>query len=102
HSLLCPASHCSPPRRSSDLDKRMLALLEQAKAAGVKPRSATAARLDGMAGGMRHQGVVALAQANVLAVDVDEVLDHLEDRGEPRSEEHTSELQSRGNLVCRL
>lgn len=64
-------------------DKRMLALLEQAKAAGVKPRSATAARLDGMAGGMRHQGVVALAQANVLAVDVDEVLDYLEDRGEP-------------------
>src|SRR5437660_3110863 len=24
------------------------------------------------------------------------------DRGEPRSEEHTSELQSRGHLVCRL
>lgn len=64
-------------------DKRMLTLLEQAEAAGVKPRRANAARLDGMAGGMRHQGVVALAQANVLAVDVDEVLDTLEDRKEP-------------------
>lgn len=64
-------------------DKRMANLLEQAAAAGVKPRAATAARLDGLAGGMRHQGVVALAQANVLAVDVDEVLDTLEDRGEP-------------------
>src|SRR5690606_41030349 len=35
-----------------------------------------------------------------------DVLDALEDLaerlGEPRSEEHTSELQSRENLVCRL
>lgn len=64
-------------------DKRMLSLIEQAEAVGVKPRRANAARLDGMAGGMRHQGVVALAQANVLALDVDEVLDTLEDRNEP-------------------
>ncbi len=64
-------------------DKRILNLIEQAKAAGVKPRTVPAARLDGMSGGMRHQGVVALAQAHVLAVDVDEVLDELEDKGEP-------------------
>jgi len=64
-------------------DKRMLALLEQAAAAGLKRHGVNAARLDGLAGGMRHQGVVALAQAHVLAVDVDEVLDQLEDRGQP-------------------
>lgn len=63
-------------------DKRMRAFIEQAEAAGLKGRPVAASRLDGLAGGMRHQGVVALAQANVLAVDVDEVLDHLEDRGE--------------------
>src|SRR5688572_32741992 len=27
---------------------------------------------------------------------------HRRDRGRPRSEEHTSELQSQSNLVCRL
>ena len=42
-----------------------------------------AERLDGLSRGVRHQGVVALAQANPLAVDVDEVLDLLEDKGEP-------------------
>lgn len=64
-------------------DKRMQALLEQAAAAGLKCRGVPGSRLDGMAGGMRHQGVVAMAEANVLAVDVDEVLDGLEDRGQP-------------------
>lgn len=62
-------------------DKRMQGLIDHAEAAGVKPRMVPATRLDGMAGGMRHQGVLALAQANVLAVDVDEVLDQLEDQG---------------------
>jgi len=64
-------------------DKRMQGLLEQAEAAGLKCHGVRATRLDGLAGGMRHQGVVALAQANVLAVDVDEILDTLEDKGEP-------------------
>src|SRR5690606_10501333 len=64
-------------------DKRMQSLFEQAKSAGLKCHAVPAARLDGLAGGLRHQGVVALAQANVLAVDVDEVLDELEDRKQP-------------------
>jgi len=64
-------------------DKRMQGLLEQAAAAGLKCRGVPASRLDGLAGGMRHQGVVGLAEANPLAIDVDEVLDHLEDRKEP-------------------
>src|SRR5690625_6302187 len=31
-----------------------------------------------------------------------EVVERYDDRTPPRSEEHTSELQSRGHLVCRL
>jgi len=64
-------------------DKRMQSLLDSAAAAGLKCHGVRSERLDGLAGGMRHQGVVALAQANVLAVDIDEVLDDLEARNEP-------------------
>src|SRR6266536_3856327 len=39
-----------------------------------------------------HRWFAALFEAFVVALD----------RGEPRSEEHTSELQSRVDLVCRL
>ncbi|MEI2414887.1 23S rRNA (guanosine(2251)-2'-O)-methyltransferase RlmB [Orrella sp. JC864] len=56
-------------------DKRMLALLEQAQRAGRPVHAVDAQRLDGLARGTRHQGVVALAQARSLAVDIDEVLE---------------------------
>src|SRR5688572_31154014 len=39
-------------------------------------------------------------QRNVLAIGADEVAQHAQ--AEIRSEEHTSELQSQSNLVCRL
>jgi len=68
---------------ASRRDKRMLGFIQQAEAAGLKPRAIPADRLDGLARGTRHQGVVALAHARELAVDVDEVLDGLEDSGEP-------------------
>src|SRR5437870_9533096 len=42
---------------------------------------------------MRHSCAVALLQAGI---DISVIRDYL------RSEEHTSELQSRGHLVCRL
>lgn len=64
-------------------DKRMAALLAQIEAACLKRHAVPGARLDGLARGMRHQGIVALAEANVLAVDVDEILDGLEEKGEP-------------------
>src|SRR5437870_10893831 len=56
-----------------------------------------------VAEGHLHQGHLALFQAQ----ESDEVAhrDRLFDEGgeqEKRSEEHTSELQSRGHLVCRL
>ncbi|GAA4335586.1 23S rRNA (guanosine(2251)-2'-O)-methyltransferase RlmB [Pigmentiphaga soli] len=56
-------------------DRRMLALLEQAQAAGRPVHPVAADRLEGLARGQRHQGVVALAESLALAMDVDEVLD---------------------------
>ena len=59
-------------------DKRMQALIEQATAAGRKVHPVTADRLDGLTGGSRHQGVVAIADVRRLADDLDEVLDGIE------------------------
>ncbi|NYT45107.1 23S rRNA (guanosine(2251)-2'-O)-methyltransferase RlmB [Pollutimonas thiosulfatoxidans] len=68
---------------ASRRDKRMQGFIEQAQAANIKVRPVATDRLDGLARGTRHQGVVALAEARTLALDVDEVLDLLEDRAEP-------------------
>src|SRR5690625_5665180 len=61
---------------------------------------------------MVEQGGVSVKQEKsrgqnptVLRFDVESLIPHvnkLEERGVRRSEEHTSELQSRGHLVCRL
>lgn len=59
-------------------DKRMASLIEQAERAGRKVHPVPAERLEGLARGTRHQGVVALAEPRLLAVDVDEVLDVVE------------------------
>ncbi len=59
-------------------DKRMQALIEQATAAGRSVHPVGADRLDGLAGGSRHQGVVAVADARRLADDLDEVLDGIQ------------------------
>ncbi|MFA5522392.1 MAG: 23S rRNA (guanosine(2251)-2'-O)-methyltransferase RlmB [Castellaniella sp.] len=64
-------------------DRRMTALVDAAAAAGVRVQPVDAARLDTLSRGVRHQGVLARARALALAVDVDELLDDLEARGEP-------------------
>lgn len=64
-------------------DKRMQAFIAQAQAANVRVHPVAAERLDGLARGVRHQGVVALAHEHRLAIDVDEVLDLLEDKSRP-------------------
>jgi 23S rRNA (guanosine2251-2'-O)-methyltransferase len=56
-------------------DRRMQSLIEQIQAAGCKLHPVGQPRLDGLARGQRHQGVVALADGLELAMDVDEVLD---------------------------
>jgi 23S rRNA (guanosine2251-2'-O)-methyltransferase len=68
---------------ASRRDKRMQTFIEQAQAAKVAVRPVPSERLDGLARGTRHQGVVALAEANILAIDVEEVMDVLEDQGRP-------------------
>jgi 23S rRNA (guanosine2251-2'-O)-methyltransferase len=68
---------------ASRRDKRMQTFIEQAQAANIRVHPVSAERLDGLARGIRHQGVVALAEADKLAVDVDEVLDYLEDKNQP-------------------
>jgi len=56
-------------------DARMQALVEQAQRAGRPVHPVDAARLEGLARGTRHQGVVAIADAVKPAGDIDEVLD---------------------------
>lgn len=68
---------------ASRRDKRMQSFIEQAQAANIRVRPVPADRLDGLARGTRHQGVVALADTREIAADVDEVLDLLEDKAEP-------------------
>ncbi|MDN5841983.1 MAG: 23S rRNA (guanosine(2251)-2'-O)-methyltransferase RlmB [Alcaligenaceae bacterium] len=68
---------------ASRRDRRMTNFTQQIEAAGVRWHPVDSGRLDGLARGARHQGVVALAQAQPLAVDVDDVLDVLEDQAGP-------------------
>lgn len=59
-------------------DPRMKDLLKSAAAANVRVMTVPGQRLDGMAGGGRHQGVVAVVDALQLPQFVDDVLDVLE------------------------
>ncbi|MSQ59481.1 MAG: 23S rRNA (guanosine(2251)-2'-O)-methyltransferase RlmB [Betaproteobacteria bacterium] len=56
-------------------DARGNALAELAQSKGVKVLPMEAQRLDGMAGGARHQGVVARATVNTKQADLDDILD---------------------------
>ncbi len=56
-------------------DKRMAQLLALIAQQAIELHQVDAARLDQLANGQRHQGVVAMAQAIDLAQDLDEVLD---------------------------
>jgi 23S rRNA (guanosine2251-2'-O)-methyltransferase len=56
-------------------DPRIRRLLDAAQSAGVRVHSADAMRLDGLARGSRHQGVVAFVQSQALASSLDEVLE---------------------------
>jgi len=58
-------------------DKRMQSLIELANSTGCAVHPVSMDRLDGLTGGSRHQGVVAIADPRKLAADLDEVLDTL-------------------------
>jgi len=56
-------------------DKRMTSLIAFVKDHGVRCHMADAARLDQLANGVRHQGVIAMVESLDLAQDLDEVFD---------------------------
>jgi 23S rRNA (guanosine2251-2'-O)-methyltransferase len=58
-------------------DARARDLLKVAAAAGVRVLPVDAARLDGMAGGARHQGVVARVEATAKYLTIDDVMSGL-------------------------
>src|SRR2546430_13441366 len=63
------------------------------------PRFLNPAGLAGLKGGHATIGVTLI---NVDGGFTDDILQRTSDLNDPRSEEHTSELQSQSNLVCRL
>src|SRR5690606_40544672 len=88
------ALHLFPTRRSSDLPSLRTIFKELEADLGI-PRPAT-----GDLTGWARQGVLLLNA--VLTVRAGQPRSHAGKGWEQRSEEHTSELQSRENLVCRL
>ncbi|CCG18952.1 putative tRNA/rRNA methyltransferase [Taylorella asinigenitalis 14/45] len=60
---------------SSRRDARMQSLLDKARECNLKIYGVDIQRLDSLAKGIKHQGVVAIATTQQLAVNVDDVLD---------------------------
>jgi 23S rRNA (guanosine2251-2'-O)-methyltransferase len=60
------------------IDKRMQGLLDLAKAKNLRVMHADSARLDGMSGHARHQGVVAMVTPSQLPQFIDDVLETIE------------------------
>src|SRR5690606_39780634 len=91
-----------PTRRSSELEQRLdAAVLERRAAEHRHERRAVATdRLDGPPADGRLDFLFRDLLARQVLLE-DRVVD-LADLFNERSEEHTSELQSRENLVCRL
>src|SRR5207302_9787531 len=98
-----PVSTCTfPTRRSSDLGARRIEVLSVSLAGADRPEGGAGriaeADCAGTPPGAHSASATTLALARWGAtVHHPRVLERL-----PRSEEHTSELQSRENLVCRL
>src|SRR5699024_12802717 len=87
------ALHSFPTRRSSDLQLELAGIQDPAQIEIVERESA-----DYMAGSVISQNVAAGE-----GMDFDSTITLTVSTGaEERSEEHTSELQSRFDLVCRL
>src|SRR5207253_10478220 len=96
------ALHSFPTRRSSDLAHCRLELPGKAVSLQVTPRREHRdLRLEALAGYALCDGE---AEVHVRLIFHPLGPDDLEEAARPdvtRSEEHTSELQSRGHLVCR-
>ena len=82
HAILAKLRHSADDVKEIYLaegrqDGRVRDLLKAAENAGVRVMPVDAARLDGMAGGQRHQGVVAKVSAVQRHVTLDDVLETL-------------------------
>src|SRR5690606_41403839 len=96
-ALLPPAFPPFPPRRSSDLHLRRTALSIYAQ------HRLRAGGADEQPGVIRHDVLAAIAAHHLQhLLTADSVWRLFGELSGHRSEEHTSELQSRENLVCRL
>lgn len=62
-------------------DKRMQNFITQAERAGLRLIFVDKQRLDAMAKGVRHQGLIAMASEVSLTLDLNDLLDSLEDDG---------------------
>src|SRR5690606_42055546 len=82
-----PSLHSFPTRRSSDLDSALRAARRRLLRAPPRRQA------DDVDAGADAEFAVDAGEGRLDRLDADE---------QPRSEEHTSELQSRENLVCRL
>src|SRR5690606_41419705 len=96
------APHSFPTRRSSDLPEQEIAGDMSANHVGLQARM--------MSQAMRKLSGV-ISKTNVVAIFINQIREKVgimfgnpetTPGGRARSEEHTSELQSRENLVCRL
>src|SRR5207253_4292476 len=88
--------HSFPTRRSSDLDLR-----KEGYSEGTVGNLQTFF-LTGIKGPWNPEALAPLAPVDSLVVLAREMIVRKNYPGVDRSEEHTSELQSRGHLVCRL
>ena len=61
-------------------DQRIKALVDELQKAGITVKHSDMAQLDALAGGQRHQGVVAVAQARQMVEDLTTLLEQLEDQ----------------------
>src|SRR5690606_41104056 len=86
-----------PTRRSSDLSR----LLAMGGLVEKQVNDAVTALIDADSG-LAQQVREIDDQINQMERNIDEECVRILARRQPRSEEHTSELQSRENLVCRL
>src|SRR2546430_10211471 len=96
------ALHSAPTRRSTDYPELEATLDSRPQPAAPLRRQLTARRRDADEHGRRTQGepLREVRHHRDAAAEAEHVLDGL--AALRRSEEHTSELQSQSNLVCRL
>src|SRR5439155_23630987 len=92
-----PALHSFPTRRSSDLPEDLAAAPDHVTVAGLTPPEEPVAVDDER----RAIGHVPFLVPHAVRAH-HRPMDVAQERERKRSEEHTSELQSRGHLVCRL